>query len=68
MFLLLGMNRIKTSQRNSLRQEVLQDLLRVCVDGPSLEDFDATDAINLWLSDGPGTRHIEGHKAPVKHQ
>ena len=41
--------------------------MRVCVAGPYLEDFDATDAINLWLSDGPGTRHIEGHKAPVKH-
>ena len=24
---------------------------RICVDGPALEDFDATKSINVWLSD-----------------
>ena len=50
-----GMNRIKTAQRNSMSEVVLQDLMSICVDGPSLEDFDATESINVWLMKGTGT-------------
>ena len=50
-----GMNRIKTAQRNSMSEVVLQDLMSICVDGPSLEDFDATESINVWLMEGTGT-------------
>ena len=32
-----GMNRIKTAQRNSMSEVVLQDLMSICVDGPSLD-------------------------------
>ena len=51
-----GMNRIKTAQRNSMSD------IRICVDGPSLEDFDATESINVWLMEGTGTRHLDGHQ------
>ena len=57
-----GMNRIKTAQRNSMSEVVLQDLMSICVDGPSLEDFDATESINMWLMEGTGTRHLDGHQ------
>ena len=60
-----SMNKIKTSQRNSLTQTTLQDLMTICIDGPSLEEFDSTDSINYWLTAGPGTRHLDGHQ--VKH-
>ena len=42
-----GMNRIKTARKNSMSEVVLQDLMSICVDGPSLEDFDATKSINV---------------------
>ena len=57
-----GMYRIKTAQRNSMSEVVLQDLMSICVDGPSLEDFDATESINVWLMEGTGTRHLDGHQ------
>ena len=50
-----GMNRIKTVQRNSMSEVVLQDLMSISVDGPSLEDFDATESINVWLMKGTVT-------------
>ena len=39
--------------------------MTICIDGPSLEEFDTTDSINYWLTAGPGTRHLDGHQ--VKH-
>ena len=44
-----GLNGL-TAQRNSMSGVVLQDLMTICVDGSVLEDFDATESINLWLS------------------
>ena len=38
------------------------DLMSICVDGPSLEDFDATESINVWLMERTGTRHLDGHQ------
>jgi hypothetical protein len=60
------MNRIKTPQRNALSKASLQDIMRIYVDGPKLADFDPTESINIWLTDGPGTRHIVGHALPQK--
>ena len=57
-----AMNRIKTPQRNALASSTLNDLMTICVDGPSLEDFDPTAAVNAWLTSGPGTKHLGGHK------
>ena len=63
-----GMNRIKTAQRNSMSEAVLQDLMSICVDGPSLEDFDATESINVWLMEGTGTRHLMVTNQREQHQ
>ena len=59
-----GINRIKTAQRNSMSEVVLQDV--ICVDGPALEDFDATEGINVWLMEGTGTMMLTNQRA--QHQ
>ena len=46
-----------------MSEVVLQDLMTICVDGPVMEDFDAIESINLWQSEGSGTRHLDGHRA-----
>ena len=42
------MNRIKTDARNSLLKDRLSSLLRVCMEGPSLQDFNPTLSMTLW--------------------
>ena len=39
--------------------------MKINCDGPSDNDFDPEEAINKWLTSGPGARHIAGHKVPV---
>ncbi len=39
---------IKTDRRNSLSEDHFDDLLRVSVDGPPLDKWQATGAIELW--------------------
>ena len=60
-----SMNRIKTALRNRLSNDSLQALMKINCDGPSDNDFDPEEAINKWLTSGPGGRHIAGHKVPV---
>lgn len=55
------MNRIKTSTRNSLGSETLNDLMRIAIDGPSIDLFDPSSAIENWLTNTRGTRHVSGH-------
>ena len=45
-----------------MSEVVLQDLMSICVDGPSLEDFDATESINVWLMEGTGTRMVTNQR------
>ena len=42
------MNRIKTDSLNSLKQEHLSNLLRICMEGPDLQDFNPILAMHLW--------------------
>ena len=42
------MNRVKTDTRNSLSQSRLSGLLRICMEGPSLKEFDPVAAMKLW--------------------
>ena len=60
-----SMNRIKTALRNRLSNDSLQALMKINCDGPSDNDFDPEEAINNWVTSGPGGRHIAGHKVPV---
>jgi hypothetical protein len=55
------MNRCKTTNRASLAQSTLQDLMCVMHEGPELEDFDVRSSVTHWLSAGAGTRHVNGH-------
>ena len=41
------MNRVKTDIRNSLLKDRLNSLLRVCMEHPSLEDFDPKPSMTL---------------------
>ena len=45
-----------------MSEVVLQDLMSICVDGPSLKDVDASESINMWLMEGTGSRHVDGHQ------
>lgn len=62
-----AMNIIKTCLRTNLKQETLEALMRVKSDGPDLSQYNPTAAIHLWMSSGPGTRHLSGHQKPQKH-
>ena len=44
-------SRIKTDLRSSLSEDHLDDLLKVSVDGPLLQNWDSTSAVRLWLED-----------------
>ena len=41
-------NRVKTDTRNSLSKDRLSSLLRICMEGPSLQDFDPKPSMTLW--------------------
>ena len=67
------MNRIKTDSRNSLSQQRLSSILRICMEGPTSQEFDPKPAMQLW-SDGVGARRPNQsqrkkykRKKPEKH-
>ncbi len=51
------LNLIKTPQRESMLQDLLQDLMIIQMEGPPLEDFDPLPAIEHYLTSCQGTRH-----------
>ena len=42
------MNRVRTDFRASLSQNTLNNLIRIQMEGPPLEEFNITPAIQLW--------------------
>ena len=44
------MNRVKTDSRAALCEHTLNNLVRIRMEGPPLEEFDPTPAIQLWAS------------------
>lgn len=56
-----AMNREKNSLRTSLSDARLQDILRICINGVSLDEFDSESALDQWLSTAK-KRHLQGHK------
>ncbi|KAK0148163.1 Zinc finger protein 862 [Merluccius polli] len=48
--------RIKSDTRASLHSDTVEDLIRISVEGPSLEDFDARESVASWFSQGQRTR------------
>jgi len=56
------MNLIKTDKRTRLQYNSLSSLVRICCDGPALQDFQPRPAIQKWMDMTKGTRHLGGHK------
>ncbi len=46
----------KHCTRASLHSDTVEDLLRISVEGPSLEDFDARKSVASWFSRGQRSR------------
>ena len=45
-----AMNREKTSLHTSLKDDRLEDILQICVNGESLEKFNSGRSLEMWLS------------------
>ena len=45
------MNRVKTDSRASLGESRINSLLRIVMEGPTIDDFDPIPAIDLWATD-----------------
>lgn len=45
-----------TDVRASLHTDTVEDLIRISIEGPSLEDYDAKESVASWFSQGQRTR------------
>ena len=50
------MNRVKTDCRSSLKEQCLNSLIRIGMEGPSCEEFDPTVSIETWAYSSQTTR------------
>lgn len=48
--------RIKSDNRANLHTDTVEDLIRISVEGPELMDYDASQDVRLWFSQGKRTR------------
>ena len=51
-----AMKRVKSDWRGSLMVDSLDDLLRITIDGPSVQDFNPDEACKLWWTSSKCTR------------
>jgi hypothetical protein len=49
-----------------MKEEALRDLMMCNMNGPSVEEFDFTKAVNQWYFSSKTTRNVHGHKRPNK--
>ncbi|XP_060777194.1 zinc finger protein 862-like isoform X1 [Neoarius graeffei] len=49
-------NRIKNSKRSCLAVSTTEDLMRISLEGPSLEDFDPSPAVDRWMDSAKRSR------------
>ncbi len=54
----------KHSIRASLHSDTVEDLIRNCVEGSSLEDVDARESVASWFSRGQRSRRINYRSWP----
>ncbi len=52
------------STRASLRSDTVEDLIRLSVEGPSLEDVDARESVASWFSQGQRSRKLNYRSWP----
>ena len=50
--------------RTTLAHSTLDDIMRICIDGPTLQEFNAEQHVKSWTSNTKGTCHIKGHELP----
>ncbi len=62
------MNIQKNSLRSKIKQDLLNAIMQITVNGENVNEFDAAPAIEHWLNAGPGMRHIDGHAIPSKNK
>ena len=66
-----SMNREKIKSRCNLAQQALEDIMRINIDGPSLEDYNPLTPLQTWLNEGKGVRHLNhttGYKKKPKNK
>ena len=61
------MNLIKTSQRQSMNQDLLQDLMLINIEGPPLKEYNPQPAIEHWLNCGTRPRYNLEYKSTTNH-
>ena len=62
-----SMNMSKTKLRTGLNLKTLDSLMRISIDGPKIENFDAEKFVACWNKKAIKKRHLEhGHKTDVK--
>ena len=44
------------------RQDNMNDIMEIQINGPSLEDYCPDSAIAHWYDKSNGKRHVDGHK------
>ncbi len=54
----------KHCTRASLRSDTVEDLIRLSVEGPSLEDVDARESVASWFSQGQRSRKLNYRSWP----
>ncbi len=54
----------KHCTRASLRSDTVEDLIRLSVEGPSLEDVDARESVVSWFSRGQRSRKLNYRSWP----
>ena len=51
----------KTSIRSALRENTLDIVMRININGPHLDDFEANSNVLKWMVSTKTAQHIEGH-------
>ncbi len=54
----------KHCTRASLHSDTVEDLIRISVEGPSLEDVDARESVASWFSQGQRSRKLNYRSWP----
>ncbi len=54
----------KHCTRASLHSDTVEDLIRLSVEGPSLEDVDARESVASWFSQGQRSRKLNYRSWP----
>ncbi len=54
----------KHCTRAFLRSDTVEDLIRLSVEGPSLEDLDARESVASWFSQGQRSRKLNYRSWP----